>query len=431
MRLVAIACVKNEIDIIEAFARHTLAIVDHLVVLDNGSGDGTSDVLRALAKEGLPLEIVEDPSLGMHQWRRMTHLMREWALGRYGADWVLALDGDEFLVVSAGSPVVPDATVTDRPISLSWRTYVPDDGDDPLQLNPALKIRRRRVTDKWESGKVMVPRALALLPNASLAQGNHELHVDGQPCQPRAHGSGYLAHFPLRSPGQHAAKVAVHSLQYHAMASRNWQWGYHYQDPFELLKRDARAFAASFPAVAQRYAVPAEAQIEPGTVVDPIPYRGGPLRYTPRVDDTTRAWHALLHYAEELAHRYAVLAAGLTEDQQLSVQQQAAVIADLYAQLEQQRKERAALVANVAARWEEHLRERAAMAANANAQQEMHQKERAALLGQLEQVRHSRTWKIGRLVVAPVAWAKRSRQQCSQALTHKLLPTRRDPIPIH
>ena len=88
MRSVAITCVKNEIDIVEAFTRHTLALVDHLVVLDNGSQDGTVDVLHALAKEGLPLEIMEDGSPGQYQPQRMTRLMHEHAVARHDADWV-------------------------------------------------------------------------------------------------------------------------------------------------------------------------------------------------------------------------------------------------------------------------------------------------------------------------------------------------------
>ena len=60
MKLVAAACVKNEVDIVEAFVRHTLTVVDHLVILDNGSHDGTCEILRALEKEGLALDVVED-----------------------------------------------------------------------------------------------------------------------------------------------------------------------------------------------------------------------------------------------------------------------------------------------------------------------------------------------------------------------------------
>ena len=164
MRAVAVTCVKNEVDIVEAFVRHTLAYVDHIVVLDNGSKDGTCDVLRAMEKEGLSLDVVEDPSPGKYQAQRMTRLMHEWAIGRYDADWVLALDGDEFLAIPQGSPLVPDGFNGDRPVSIPWRTYVPDDEDDAFQPNPVLRIRRRCAADQWELAKVMVPRSLAALP---------------------------------------------------------------------------------------------------------------------------------------------------------------------------------------------------------------------------------------------------------------------------
>ena len=340
-------------------------MVDHLVVLDNGSRDGTCDVLRALEKEGLPLEVVEDPSPGKYQAQRMTRLMREWAVGRHGADWVLPLDGDEFLAIPQGAPLVPAETDADRPVSLPWRTYVPGDDDDLSEPNPVLRIRRRRVADGWEPAKVMVPRSLAALPDATLAQGSHELFVGGRRCDPCPHGSGHLAHFPLRSPGQYAAKIAVNSLQYQVMADRNWQWAYHYKEPFALLKRDLRAFTAGFSKAALRYAAPAEARIGLETVLDPLLYRGGPLRYTPRVDDATVAWQALLAYAEDLARQYAVLAAGLSDGQRLAAEQQAALVAGLHDQLEQQRQHIAYLTAEMARQREERQQEKQKRAAAA------------------------------------------------------------------
>ncbi|MBQ1762801.1 MAG: glycosyltransferase family 2 protein, partial [Aquincola sp.] len=51
----ALGMVKNEADIVEAFVRHNLHFVDLMVLLDNGSTDGTRDILEALQKEGLPL----------------------------------------------------------------------------------------------------------------------------------------------------------------------------------------------------------------------------------------------------------------------------------------------------------------------------------------------------------------------------------------
>ena len=90
------------------------------------------------------------------------------------------------------------------------------------------------------------------------------------------------------------------------MADRNWQWAFHYKEPFALLKRDLRAFTAGFSKTALRYAVPAESQVELETVLDPFLYRGGALRYTPRIDDSTVAWQAVLAHAEDLARQYGV-----------------------------------------------------------------------------------------------------------------------------
>src|ERR1700758_3250557 len=112
MRIVAVACARDEIDIIEAFVRHTLAFASQLVVLDNGSTDGTLAVLHALRNEGLPLEVVEDATPGKYLSERATRLMREFAIARHQADWIVPLDVDEF-VVTVGGSLIPEGTRVD------------------------------------------------------------------------------------------------------------------------------------------------------------------------------------------------------------------------------------------------------------------------------------------------------------------------------
>jgi hypothetical protein len=164
MNLAAITSVKNEIDVIEAFTRHTLAFVNRLVILDNGSRDGTLEVLRCLEKEFDSLEVVEDTSLGKYQARRMTRLLREYALGRYRADWVLPLDADEFLIVPPGAALVPVWVGLDKPVPLRWRTYVPDDSEDALLRQQQEQLRRSWT---WRVGRLLVAPVARIVRGAS------------------------------------------------------------------------------------------------------------------------------------------------------------------------------------------------------------------------------------------------------------------------
>src|SRR5215470_3788379 len=96
MKLVAVSWVRNEIDIIEAFVRHNARHVDKLIVLDDGSTDGTYDVLRSLRSAGLPLVLMREPSTGIEHGRQMTRLLHM-AVQQFGADWIVPLDADEFI----------------------------------------------------------------------------------------------------------------------------------------------------------------------------------------------------------------------------------------------------------------------------------------------------------------------------------------------
>src|ERR1700680_3105464 len=99
MKLFGAAMLRNEADVVESFVRHNLALLDGLSVVDHGSSDGTSEILNALVAEGLPLEVERDASVGYLQSEIMTRTVRN-AFMRHGADFVFALDGDEFLRIA-------------------------------------------------------------------------------------------------------------------------------------------------------------------------------------------------------------------------------------------------------------------------------------------------------------------------------------------
>src|SRR3954469_1000641 len=142
MRLVAVSIVKNEADIIEAFVRHSLAWVDHHLVFDHDSTDGTREILQALRREGLPLELFTDDALGNLQQARSNQLVRR-AATALQADWILPLDADEILS-GPGRPEFEKHLAELRPVqraSLPLINYYPTEKDDPAEANPVLRLR--------------------------------------------------------------------------------------------------------------------------------------------------------------------------------------------------------------------------------------------------------------------------------------------------
>ena len=102
--IIAITMVKNEMDVIESFVRHTLGFADRWLVADHLSSDRTREILERLRAEGLPIEIETVHEAAQIQAEVMTRLMHR-AAEEYGADVVVPLDADEFLVHSGGAIV--------------------------------------------------------------------------------------------------------------------------------------------------------------------------------------------------------------------------------------------------------------------------------------------------------------------------------------
>jgi hypothetical protein len=356
MRVVAISCVKNELDIIEAFVRHTLAGVDRLIVLDNGSTDGTRQILGQLQAEGLSLSVVDDTSPGHYQSLRMTALMRDHALEKHHADWILPLDADEFLVGSDLQSVLAAGAAPARALGLIWKSYVPDSSDDPNEINPVRRIRYRLRCEARQTVKVVVPATLAIVPGVILDQGNHQVRATTGIVSPVLTETEFLAHFPGRSADQLAMKVAVKHVQYLGMADRDPEWGCHYRSMVARLRADPIGFAEAFRDMTLRYNLTDNDSFDPEVIADPIPYAGGDLRYTPAHIEP-RAFSSILECAEEFARLHAALTrrqrelesavAGLTDEIRSS---DAAVRA-----LRQSWTWRAGRVAIGPARWAKHL----------------------------------------------------------------------------
>ena len=191
----AVGLVRDEVDIIETTVVNLLSQgVERVVVADNLSTDGTSEVLARLARTG-PVTVLADRLVPYYQAEKMTLLAR--AAARGGAGWVLPFDADE-VWLAPGTTVAAwlahcEAAVVQAPVY----NHVPTVDDDPGDPDPVTRLRWR----KAEPNRLhkVVFRAHA---RARLDQGNHGVHRRG----PRAQGLE-VRHFPYRSEEQFVRKV--------------------------------------------------------------------------------------------------------------------------------------------------------------------------------------------------------------------------------
>jgi glycosyltransferase involved in cell wall biosynthesis len=310
-KIVAITMAKNEIDIIEAFVRHTLVFASHLVILDDESTDGTLELLRFLKEEGLSLTILEASEPGFHQSSRMTRLMVEHAIGIHDADWVLPLDVDEFVATTDGELLIEPDTPTSHILSLPWRNYLPHHSDDDTELNPVLKIRHRVKKDYQNlPGSILIPSEIASLPDAVIITGNHNLKIGGTLSEPKPHQHAYLGHFQIRSRDQFLSKCLICKLQYNINPALDPPavdifFSFHNRTQVNAIKRNPENFQEQFLNAAQKWLEIYDGE-EPEVLVDPFPYQGGPLKHPQRIAGG-QGWLSVFHFAESLSSRHAAL----------------------------------------------------------------------------------------------------------------------------
>lgn len=305
MRLFGITMVRNEADIIEAFVRHNLAVLDGLAVIDHGSLDGTTEILGKFQDEGLPLRVARDSNPGFFQAERMTGLARE-TLARERADFVFALDADEFIKVESREEL--ERALAELPpgahaVAASL-TYIPESfnggegGFGPTHLRTRLKSEQHG-TYKSVVGPSFVQRQAQYL-----LSGNHLVDDLASP-KPPPHirlrqEVVALAHCPVRSRRQLESKIILGYLAHLATQPTNDKQAFHWRDLYAELCAGSSFTDARLREIASNYGLPRDMwqpvdAIE--LIVDPVPLNFE-LHYQAEAGlDTLRL---LLRYVERL-----------------------------------------------------------------------------------------------------------------------------------
>ena len=189
-------------------AYHLGAGVDFVVATDNGSTDGTLEILERYEREGV-LHLIREPSTDFRQGEWVTRMAR--LAADRGADWVINADADEFWWPRAGNLKEVLERLPERYgiVHGVWRPFVarPDDGShfaERMTVRLSMQAAINDPTNPFRPARKAMHRAH---PNVRVRDGNHD--VEGTPLV-KLQGWYPLEvfHLPLRSRAQVETKYA-------------------------------------------------------------------------------------------------------------------------------------------------------------------------------------------------------------------------------
>ena len=201
MRLVLTLLARDNADVVDAHVSfHLHAGVDFVVATDNGSADGTREILERYQRAGV-LHLIDEAGRDIRQGEWVTRMARL-AARDFGADWVINSDADEFWWPrGTGLKEVLEAVPRRYGIVQGiWRQFVPrpDDGRFfaermTVRLSPHAPINDP--ANPYRPAAKIAHRALA---DVVVGSGNHHL-ADGDLQPLRGWYPLEVLHFPLRS----------------------------------------------------------------------------------------------------------------------------------------------------------------------------------------------------------------------------------------
>lgn len=246
--VVGVCRCRNEADIIGATVAQMLTQADHVIVEDNGSTDGTLDILA-----DLDVEVTHDPNFGHFQGARMNALAARAA--HMGATVVIPFDADEWFYSPFGR--IADV-LAEHPAASIFTVRLYDhvaSGQDPDECNPVKRIgwRRREATPL---PKVACRPSLAVV----IEEGNHGASYPG-PCV--VDGLLVARHYPLRSP-EHMLRKARHGGAALAATDLPEHVGQHWRDWSRLSDEQLRE-------VFREHYFAARPHADPSLIFDPAP----------------------------------------------------------------------------------------------------------------------------------------------------------------
>jgi len=215
--------VRNEAEIIEANLDFHLAQgVDHVIVTDHASIDGTEELLRPYVQAGV-LTVLHAEGEAHAQSGRVTRMARL-ALTEHCADWVINNDADEFWWPLSGSLRDVFASIPDAygQIEVQRRNFLPGpDTSEPFYSH----LVYRDALSLTPNDRPLQPKvAHRAHPDVVVAPGNH--WISGAELRPVPAGELIeIFHFPMRTYEQFERKVIQTGVGYEKLEHRGLEEG--------------------------------------------------------------------------------------------------------------------------------------------------------------------------------------------------------------
>lgn len=216
MKLVMTLLVRNEEDIIcQNLDFHFAQGVDHIIVTNNLSDDGTRGLLESYEKSGR-ITLLDEYGDDYSQSVWVTKMARM-ACSEFGADWVINNDADEFwfspdgrLLCDFFMAIGPDYNLVQADRHDMVCLKAPENALEPFYQS---MIYRKRCS--VNSNGVRLPPKVAhrSCQEIIVSQGNHD--VSGLGCEKKmAPLNLEILHYPIRSRSQFLRKIRLGGAAY-------------------------------------------------------------------------------------------------------------------------------------------------------------------------------------------------------------------------
>ena len=309
-RIATVSLMRNEADIVEAFARYHLQFVTGMLFVDHRSTDNSREIVAALKAEGLPVELRSANGLSFDQTQMVNAHTAE-AATLFKADWILPLDLDECVHGCGISTPISELQhhAGDRPVRMPWRTYVPTRVDDQSEKNPFKRITHRLKQESEQFYKIAAPSRLLEGNRYYIGMGNHGLVARHKRDRVEAATaeSTWIAHFPVRTPEQYMSKILLGWLSILVKDDRNRKDGYHWKRHFDRIVQQGNLRYEDLESICIGYLDAPDGEVPSKLVSDPLPSGLLDFTLTNPVPDTGSAFANAMRFAEEIAEAYGKL----------------------------------------------------------------------------------------------------------------------------